>query len=127
MRKGHFALLGFGLLATVVAMFAAFGASGLGGLTLAAVTALLFAADLLIIGGFATELSFDSLTVKWFHFIGAGVVLLGMANLVFGTERLLQSGVSAAVVTLAVAGLVIVFVGIDFLRGGVHYDLSTIE
>lgn len=127
MRKGHFALLGIGLLATVVALFAAFGASGLDGLTLAAVTALLFAADLLIVGGFATELSFDSWTVKWFHLVGAGVVLVGMANLVFGTERVLRSGVSAGVVALAVAGLVVVFVGLDFLRGGVHYDLSAIE
>jgi hypothetical protein len=127
MRKGYFGLLGTGLLATVVVLFAAYGASGLDGLTLAAVAALLFGADLLIIGGFATELSFGSWTVEWLHLVGVGVVLVGTANLAFGTERVLQSGVSAGVVAFAVAGLVVVFFGLDVLRGGVHYDLSAVE
>ncbi|MEF8831729.1 MAG: hypothetical protein V5A23_09380 [Halobacteriales archaeon] len=108
-------------------LFAAFGTTGVGGLTLVAIVALLFAADLLIVGGLSTDVSFDSWTVQWFHLLGAGVVLVGLANLVFGTERILQSGVSPGVAALAVAGLVVVFVGVDFARGGVHYDLSRFE
>jgi hypothetical protein len=128
MKRSYFAVLGLGLLAAVVAMAIAFGTEGLDGGTLVAMAVLLLAADLLVLGGLVEEIPVDSVVVRWFHLLGAGIVLLGLANVVFGAGRVAGAeGLTVGAAAVAVGGLALVFVGADFLRGGVHYDLSRLE
>lgn len=120
--------LGLAVLLAVVLSLFAFGGDGLDRSALLMIGVLSLAAVLLVVGGLVETVPFGSVTVQWYHSVGAGIVLVGLANLVFGAQRAVESGgLSAEVVVSAAGGLLIVFIGVDFLRGGVHHDLSKLE
>ena len=128
MRRSYFALVGLALLAATVGVMIAVGVGEASGTVLVAVGALLLSADLLIIGGLTDQISVNSWVVRWYHMVGAGVVLLGLANVVFGAGWVIESGEpSVGVLAFTTAGLVIAFIGVDFFRGGIHYDVSRFE
>ena len=69
--------------------------------------------------------------VEWFQFAGLGFVCLGLSMASELLLTLTQSGattgmlVSAAVSGLI--GLVLAFMGFDWIRGGKHFDLTAFE
>jgi hypothetical protein len=127
-KRHYFTLLGLGLLTAVALLVIGFGINGPDGLSLLAIGALLFAADMFVIGGLTDGLSIDSWVVRWHHWIGCGAVLVGLANILFSAEAVITTDTAlVGVVAFAGSGLVLTFIGIDIFRGGVHYDLAMLK
>ncbi|CQR53869.1 MULTISPECIES: hypothetical protein [Haloferax] len=84
---------------------------------------------LLVVAGIRESVALGSTTLGWHVVAGAGYVCFGMAILVNGLSSVLDArgdvlfgGLSALLLAP-----VMLFMGIDYLRGGVHFDLSTFE
>jgi hypothetical protein len=89
-----------------------------------------FAGILSILGGINSEL----LDIEWYQFVGMGNVVVGVT---FALSILLpmltgsspyDGPIGAFMAAAAIlGGGSLVFMGIDWLRGGIHYDLSSYE
>ena len=82
---------------------------------------------LLLLGGIGYEFG----SIKWYQLIGAGDILLGLSlcvqflgtftNSVPSNEDLLFMGMAA------IGGLSLAYIGVDWIRGGKHFDLSQFD
>ncbi len=126
MKKMYFALLG-GICVILAGAFGVrFGFDELH--VAAAVLALFVAGDLLVIGGLRDRSSLGSWNVQWYHFVGAGATLLGVALGVFSVSEGLQSASLSASLFLGVTSSIIaILIGVDFARGGRLHDLHSVE
>ena len=126
MKRIYFALLGVAALVSVGGIIITFGTGG--ELALFMLVSLLIAADLFIIGGIRESIPVGSMEFKWYQLIGAGIVMVGLGIGASSLQEIIGSNALSARVFLgAVTMLIFFFIGIDFLRGGVHHDLSTVE
>lgn len=117
--------------------FAVMGALiGAGGLALAIVgddgvvsaTAIFIAGLLFVVGGLRERVRIGSMRLEWYRLIGGGIVLVGLGNVAFGLRGAIGSGVLSFEALVGALNLcLLLFVGIDFFRGGVHHDLSAIR
>lgn len=80
------------------------------------------------VAGLRSSLSLAGRTVPWYAFAGVADVALGVGMLLNasrmprgGTEDLFLAAVTA------VSALPLLFIGVDYLRGGVYFDLSVFE
>ncbi|SFR60725.1 hypothetical protein SAMN04487947_2758 [Halogeometricum rufum] len=66
--------------------------------------------------------------VPWYAFAGVADVALGV-GMVLNATRMLGGGAEDAFLSAvtAVSGLPLLFVGVDYLRGGRHFDLTAFE
>lgn len=119
-----------------VALVAVFGpfaivlASGERLLALVPALANVLVGVLLVVGGLVDDVSVGSRRVRWFHLVGAAVALHGATWLAYGARSLLalDAGVlSSGAAVYAASGLAFLWIGVDFLRGGIHHDLSVLE
>lgn len=127
MKRIYFTYLGLALVATILIVFA-LASEGLAGSALLAVVALALGADLFVIGGLTEEVSINSWEVQWYRFVGTGTILLGLSMIAFTIDEMVSvDGISVGAATFAFAGGVVILIGADFFRGGLHYDLSAVE
>ncbi|MGQ3411181.1 hypothetical protein ACT4ML_02830 [Natrinema sp. LN54] len=126
MKRIYFALLGVVGLISSGGIMIKFGVGE--GITLFMMLSLFIAADLFIIGGIRESIPIGSTQIKWYHLIGVGIVLIGLG---IGVSSLLDvsgsSALSAQVFVRTATMLILLIIGIDFFRGGVHHDLSMVE
>ncbi|EMA04080.1 hypothetical protein [Haloferax denitrificans] len=110
---GGLALLGALAHPLSVARFALFAAAGV----------------LLVVAGVRESVALGSTTLRWHVVAGAGYVCFGLAILVGGLSSVLDTRGDpyfGGLFALLLAP-VMLFMGVDYLRGGVHFDLSTFE
>ncbi|RDZ63700.1 hypothetical protein C5B90_11235 [Haloferax sp. Atlit-12N] len=91
----------------------------------------LFAAAgvLLVVAGVRESVALGATTLRWHVVAGAGYVCFGMAILVDGLSSVFDprgDPYFGGLFALLLAP-VMLFMGVDYLRGGVHFDLSTFE
>ena len=99
-------------------------------LALAPALANVLAGLLLIVGGLVDDVRVGSRRIRWFHLLGAAIVLHGTTWFAFGVQDLLGPEPTAmpfGPLVYAASGVVFLWIGADFLRGGVHHDLSVLE
>ncbi|WP_128477431.1 hypothetical protein [Halorussus pelagicus] len=128
MRRIWFALFG-GLFGAVgVAFLGAFRADALADPTsLATFSLWLGASTLYVLGGLDASIGdFD-----WYQLVGLGNVCLGL-QMVARAAMTLADGTGETEPLLAtfggvVGGLTLAYIGLDWFRGGRHFDLSTFE
>ncbi|WP_115865402.1 hypothetical protein [Halorussus litoreus] len=82
------------------------------------------ASALYVLGGFGASLG----GLDWYQFVGLGNVCLGL-QLVVRVPFALADGNSAtaslvATLAMGVGGLSLAYIGLDWVRGGRHFDLS---
>lgn len=128
MKRQWFAALGGFIAASWVAVLVAFGERVLFDPQFGVVGALvLSAAVLLVLAGTTDALG----GIEWNQFAGAADVLLGLALIVqFLLAATLEDATSAGLLADAAAalgGLVLLFIGADWIRGGKHFDLAAYE
>ncbi|MCO8265629.1 hypothetical protein ACOZ4B_07710 [Haloferax prahovense] len=84
---------------------------------------------LLVVAGVRESVALGSTTLRWHVVAGAGYVCFGLAILVNGLSSVLDAHGDALFGGLFALLLapVMLFMGVDYLRGGVHFDLSTFE
>lgn len=128
MKRQWFAALGGFIAASWVAVLVAFGErvpfdpqfGVVGALVLSAAVLLVLAGTTDALGG-----------IEWNQFAGAADVLLGLALIVqFLLTATLEDATSAGLLADAAAalgGLVLLFIGADWIRGGKHFDLAAYE
>ena len=114
------ALLIGGLLLTVV-----FGG---GDSTLSVQVIMMSSAGVLFLfGGLGYELG----SIEWYQLVGAGNVLLGLSfSLQFVAAVMGPGSVSNELLFIgaaAIGGLSLAYIGVDWIRGGKHFDLSQFD
>ena len=126
MKRTYFAVLGAICVISAGIVGLRFG---LGERHVAAAMLVLFAAgDLLVIGGLNDRSSFGPWDVQWFHFVGVGAALIGVALGVFTVSEGLQSAsLSMSLFFGVTSSIIAVLIGIDFARGGRLHDLQSLE
>lgn len=92
------------------------------------------AALLLVVGGLLFVIGgFDPIPdrVPWYRFIGVGELLVGAVFVLSLVTPVLEGGRASQDLFLALIGvangLFLGFIGLDWYRGGNHYDLSRFE
>ena len=128
MKRQWFAVLGGFIAVSLVASLAAFGERVLFDPQFAVVGALfLSSAVLLLLAGTTDAIG----GIEWNQFAGAADVLLGLALIVqFLLTATLDGATSASLLADAAAalgGLVLLFIGADWIRGGKHFDLAAYD
>jgi hypothetical protein len=128
MRRIWFAVMGATFAVVGVGFAAAFGLEGVAEPPTAVALALWFSASVLyLLGGFGTSLG----GVEWYQFVGLGNVCLGLQLLVQLPFTLAGGTPETEVLVPAIAsglgGLSLLFIGLDWLRGGRHFDLSAFD
>lgn len=124
MKRRWFAVMGGLLLVGILALVWVLGPVVL---TTPAALLLVVSAGLFILGGF------DPLPaqVPWYRFIGVGELLVGAVFVVGLVAPALEGGRTARDLFLALVGvangLFLGFIGLDWFRGGNHYDLSRFD
>ncbi len=97
---------------------------------LAPALATALAGALLFAAGLIDDVEVGSRRLRWFHLAGAAIVLHALATVVFGAQSAVASGtslVSPNVIVSATLALIFLWIGVDFLRGGVHHNLAAFE
>ena len=126
-RAWRFTVLGGALLIGGVLLFAAFGVVDLNPTLLLQILMTTGAGVLLLLGGVGRELG----SIKWYQLVGAGDVLLGLGLCIefFGTiiapGPLTDKGLFVGVA--AIGGLSLAYIGVDWIRGGRHFDPSQFD
>lgn len=129
MKRRWFAVFGAVFLLAVLGVVAAFPADlGSEPGIAAQLACYLLAGLLLVVGGVAPSVR----GVAWYRFVGAGVVLFGVAWLLRLPGELLGGGPIptaelVSLVAVAVTGLVFAFIGVDWFLGGRNFDLSRMQ
>lgn len=125
MKRIYISLFGLVLFVGTVLLVLRTGSPPADPFVLGAVLGLLVAADLFVLGGLRAAYRVGGLTIRWYHLVGTAVVLIGLvhAGFALGSPALPSVGTVAGLVV----GVAVVLVGIDLVRGGIHYDLSKLE
>ncbi|WP_276300093.1 hypothetical protein [Halorussus lipolyticus] len=128
MRRIWFAVMGGTFLLVGVGFAGAFGLEGTTDPATAIALVLWFSAALLyVLGGLGKSIG----GLAWFQFVGLGNVCLGLQLLTQIPVALADGipGTEALVVTIAtgLGGLSLSFIGLDWFRGGRHFDLSAFD
>ncbi|NHN57566.1 MULTISPECIES: hypothetical protein [Halorussus] len=124
MRRFWFAVLGviFGIAG--VAFLAAFGAPATDPAALVTFALWFAASALYVLGGLEVAVA----DLKWDQLVGVGNVCLGLQQTVrLGVWFAGGSGETetlAVTVASGVGGLALAYIGLDWVRGGRHFDLS---
>jgi len=129
MRRYWFAVLGSAFLVAQVAFLYAAGLPETFDLTTVSLVGYTLAGAAFVVAGVREWLPLPPDAAPWYRFAGSGDVLLGLGMLANGLSSVLDGGSGSlflgALVSLGSLGLL--FIGIDYVRGGVHFDLSTFE
>lgn len=128
MKRRWFVVLGAFLLFVNSALFVAFGFPTLDTEAALSLVSWMVVGILFVVGGSSVQIG----AVEWYQLVGAGYVLMGIT---FGLDFSLttlndaslgDSGVVFAVVAI-LGGLSMVFMGVDWIRGGHHFEISQYE
>ncbi|SFG53973.1 hypothetical protein SAMN04488063_2351 [Halopelagius inordinatus] len=94
----------------------------------AAVSCFAAAGVAFLLSGLRESIRVGSSSVPWYVLAGVGDVALALGLLVNGVVMVTHGG-GTLVTALPVAGsaLFLLFVGADYIRGGVHFDVSVFE
>ena len=125
MRRIWFAVLGAVFGVAGVAMLAAFGAEMVTGPAAVATFALWFATSALyVLGGLDVAVG----DLEWYQLVGVGNVCLGLQQTVRFAFWLADGTPGTGTLVVAAAsglgGLALAYIGLDWVRGGRHFDLS---
>lgn len=124
MKRRWFAVLGVAVLLGVAAILVAFGAP----LATSPVAVVLVVASVLFVLG-----GLDAVPnrVPWYRFVGVGELLFGAVLALIWVAPAVGGDRTTSSLALAVVGvanaLLLGFIGVDWFRGGRHYDLSRFE
>lgn len=123
-KRRWFAVVGGGVLVMLAYLAVRSGiAGGVGPSTVLLATASL----LFVLGGIDPAPD----AVPWYRFVGLGLLVFGAATVLYWVEPVASGGRTADDLAFALVGVataaVFGFMGIDWFRGGHHYDLSRIE
>ncbi|UPV72803.1 hypothetical protein M0R89_09595 [Halorussus limi] len=128
MKRVWFAVVGVFFALFGVGFLAAFGVESLADPTALATLALWFGASALyVLGGLDAPVG----DLRWYQSVGLGNVCLGLQMVVRVPSEL--AGVSGdfepllAALAGGVGGLTLAYIGLDWFRGGRHFDLSAFE
>ncbi|WP_162991552.1 hypothetical protein [Halostella salina] len=129
MRRYWFAVLGSAFLVAQVALLFVIGVPESFDWPVASLLAYGLAGAAFVVAGVHRWLPLPADSVPWYWFAGGGDILLGLGMLASGVSTTLSddSGSLLFGILIALGSLVLVFIGIDYARGGVHLDLSTFE
>lgn len=124
MSRRWFAALGAFLVLAVGGLLVAFGRPTAPASVLR-IAGLLLAGGLFVAGGLAPTSS----GVAWYRLVGTADVLLGLTLAAPLPAALLGGGAADAgtlmyTVPAGIGGLTLAFIGVDWFRGGHHFDLS---
>ena len=127
-RAWRFTVLGAALLVGGVLLFAVFGvADSDPTLLLLQILMVTGAGVLLLLGGVGRELG----SIKWYQLVGAGDVLLGLGLCVELLRTIVTpgplTGEGLFVGIAAIGGLSLAYIGVDWIRGGRHFDPSQFD
>ncbi|KTG09351.1 hypothetical protein AUR64_16355 [Haloprofundus marisrubri] len=121
-----FALLGIGLLLATAGLLA-FGGTPHEATTWFWLACLGLSGLSFTVSAFRDEVTVGSNSLRWYVFAGVGDIFLAAATFVLSIGDVL-SGAPTEVLIGSVAGalgaLFLAFIGVDYVRGGVHMDLS---
>lgn len=127
MRRRWFAVIGGFFLDVAALAGALLGSAALRSPRVAVgIATWLLVGGLAVVGGLRESVA----GVAWYRFVGASDVLLGLWMVGFAVAWYLEGaadGALASVAAQALGGLVIALVGVDWFRGGRHFDLSAYE
>ncbi|WP_435180185.1 hypothetical protein [Halorussus sp. AFM4] len=128
MRRLWFAVLGAVFGVAGVAVVAAFGGDAVSGPAAVATFALWFAASALyVLGGLDVGVG----DPEWYQLVGVGNVCLGLQQAVRLAFRLAdgsrETGTLVVTVASGLGGLALAYIGLDWVRGGRHFDLSRFD
>lgn len=131
MRRALLTLLGSGLLLVAAALL------GLVGVPDDASTGLLVAClgvagGTFVVAGRRERVAVGSGSVEWHVFAGVGDLALALAMLSTTVPELLGGSVAATSAVVgsaagALGALALAFIGVDYLRGGVHLDVDAVR
>lgn len=123
-KRRWFAVMGAVVLLLVTALVATFGVTVA---TYPAVVLMVAASLLSVLGGLDPVPD----VVPWYRFVGAGELLFGAVFLVLWVGPAVGGGRSTTDLAMAAVGvanaLVFGFIGVDWLRGGRHFDVEAFE
>jgi hypothetical protein len=126
-RAWRFTVLGGALLIGGVLLFAALGVVDLNPALLLQILMTTGAGVLLLLGGVGRELG----PIKWYQLVGTGDVLLGLGLCVEFFWMIVVpgplTGEGLLIGVAAVGGLSLAYIGIDWIRGGRHFDPSQFD
>ncbi|RDI72351.1 hypothetical protein [Halopelagius longus] len=80
-----------------------------------------------LVAGLRESVAVGSAVVPWYVFAGVGDIALGVGMLTNGAILVDGGGTAFAGVIIALTGPFLAFIGVDYLRGGVHFDVSAFE
>ncbi|WP_323191433.1 hypothetical protein [Halostella sp. PRR32] len=129
MKRRWLTVLGCLIVAGWTAVFLAFGSfQSPDPLFLVGTVPFLLAGVLFVLAGTTESLG----GIEWYQLSGLGDVLIGLSMSAQFLWTATRSGsvpgdVLVVDAIMAVGGLSLVFIGIDWIRGGKHFDLSTYE
>lgn len=131
MPRGYFVGIGL-VIAAVFGAFAVLTAAGGSAslLDVAAPLATALAGVLIAAAGLVDHVPIGRRRLRWFHLVGTAILLHALATVAFSVQSATASGagvVSPDVIVSASLALIFLWIGVDFLRGGVHHDLSVFE
>lgn len=131
MRRALLTLLGSGLLLVAAALV------GLAGVPDDAPTGLLVAClgvagGTFVVAGRRERVAVGSRSVEWHVFAGVGDLALALAMLSTTVPELLGGNAAATSAVVgsaagALGALALAFIGVDYLRGGVHLDVDAVR
>lgn len=126
MKRRWFAVLGVFLLVSQGVIFAAFGFSSFDARTVLSLLFTMIAAVLFVLGGLSVQIE----NTEWHQFVGAANVFMGIWFVVELSLPILRVGSATGLVPAiagVVGGLSMVFIGMDWIRGGNHFEISQYE
>lgn len=128
MKRRWFAVLGVFLFVSHGAVLVAFGFPAPVTETVLSLLPWMFAGVLFVLGGLSVQIE----TIEWHQFVGAANVFMGIGfGVNFSLTTLRDASLGNGGVIFAVAGIAgglsMVFIGMDWIRGGRHFEISRYE
>lgn len=123
----RFTVLGGALLVGGILLFATFGVVDPDPTLLLQILMTTSAGVLLLLGGVGRELG----SIRWYQLVGVGDVLLGLGlcieflRAIVAPGPLTEEGLFVGVAALG--GLSLAYIGVDWIRGGRHFDPSQFD
>lgn len=128
MKRRWFAVLGAFLLVSQGAALVVFDFPRSDAEAALSLVAWMFVGALFILGGLSVQIG----TIVWYQFIGGSFVVMGITfGLDFPLTTLNDASLGDAGVIFAIAGIVgglsMIFIGVDWIRGGHYLEISQYE
>ncbi|MFB6105522.1 MAG: hypothetical protein ABEJ70_00980 [Halobacteriaceae archaeon] len=126
MNRPGIALLGAVLLVASAAVAAAFWPPG-DARALANLGLLVVAGALFVVGGARHTVTVGGRRLPWYVFVGAGHLVFGAGLVAAQAPALGESATTVeriGALAAVVGGLVLAFIGVDYLRGGRHFAVA---